>query len=105
MYIRYLLLFLALFSTVVSAEVISTAKGKILTTQGHYVPSCRTVTFRENGQSAVMAFRIQENDGDDDINSVILAAMMANRDVAISYNENITSGCGTQPRIAFVTVF
>lgn len=102
---RIVFLVIALTITSVQAEVISTAKGRVLSTQGHNVPSCRTVTFRENGQTAVLRFRIQDSAGDDDVNSVILAAMMADRDVAIAYNETITSGCGTEPRIAFITVF
>ncbi|MCU7806374.1 MAG: hypothetical protein KZQ73_00660 [Candidatus Thiodiazotropha sp. (ex Semelilucina semeliformis)] len=86
-------------------EVIHTSRGKIQATQGHITPACRTVTFLENGDQNIQRYRIADTAGDDDINSVILAAMMADRDVIVSYDPNVTSGCGTEPKIVFITAF
>ncbi len=100
----YFILPAVILSSVLHAEIVSTGKGKVLSTQGHWSPSCRTIRFQESGSSMIQIFRIQNVQGDD-INAVILSSMMADKDVVISYDPNITSGCGTEPRISHVTVF
>ena len=82
-----------------------TAKGKIIFTQGHYVPDCRVVKHQENISGIERTFRIQDVAGDDDINAVLLSALMASRDVVINYDLGVTTGCGTEPRLSHVTVY
>ena len=82
-----------------------TAKGKIIFTQGHVVANCRTVKFRENQTGRESYFRIADTTNNVDVSAVVLAAMPANRDVTIFYYTNKTSGCGTEPRIEYITVF
>jgi hypothetical protein len=86
-------------------HAVDTAKGKIVFTQGHVSPSCRTVMHRENGTGTTRYFRMEGVTGDDDVSSIVLTALMSNRDVVITYVPGETSGCGTEPRITYVTVF
>lgn len=99
-----LLISIAAFSSAIYAFE-TTGKGKIISTQGHVSPNCRTVAFKENDTNIVKAFRIQDIPTDDDISAVALSALMANRDASISYEPAVTSGCGTEPRILFITVY
>lgn len=83
----------------------TTGLGKIVSTQGHEVPACRTVKFKDNQTGTEKNYRINGGDGGSDIMSVTLSALIANRDVTISYEPGVTSGCGPENRILFVTVF
>ncbi len=94
---------LPLLAFSVAAE--TTEKGKIIFTQGHTVPSCRTVQHKENATGTIRHFRIADIPTDDDIGGIVLSALMANRDVTIYYEQNRTSGCGTEPRIIYTTVY
>lgn len=87
------------------ASVESTEMGKIVFTEGHISPSCRQVQHKENDSGIVRTFRIQNVDTDDDVSSVVLAALVSGRDVKIWYDASITSGCGTQPRINYIRLF
>lgn len=93
--------------TLISAGVFSesTGKTKVEFTQGHINPKCKVVAVKSNQSGSQKLFRISEVDGKDDISSVVLAALMANRDIAIQYDPNQTSGCGAEPKILYVTVY
>lgn len=91
--------------TSVSLHAASTGMGKIIFTEGHSSPSCREVKHKENDTGIEKTFRIGNVDGDDDMGAVILAAMIANRDVVIYYDESVTSGCGTNPKVGRVRVY
>lgn len=93
---------LSAFVTPAFAEV--TQKGKIVSTEGHANPNCRIVQHRENGTGTVRYFRIADIAGDDDVSAVVLAALMANRDITITYGAQ-TTGCGSEPSINYVTVY
>jgi hypothetical protein len=82
-----------------------TGRGKVISTQGHISPACRTVSFRVNGHSEVLHFRIANVDGDDDINTLLLTALVADREVDIYFDPGVTSGCGTEQRITYITIF
>jgi hypothetical protein len=82
----------------------TTGKGKVIFTQGHNGPTCRTVLHKVNNTGEVKYFRIPNVPGND-IQRVLLAALMANRDVDIYYQPNETTGCGTEPAIGYVTIF
>jgi hypothetical protein len=86
-----------------SADVV-VALGKIISTQGHAIPRCRIVEFKENGTGTQIRFRIADDAGSSDIAAVILTAIATNRDVRIAYDPLVTTGCGTQPRISWVEV-
>jgi hypothetical protein len=83
----------------------STQKGKILRTEGHSNPNCRTVLFKENGSGSEKLFRIKDVAGDDDVSSVILTALVAQKDVQITYDPTETTGCGSEPKIIYVAIY
>jgi len=97
---------ISLFSLSFSSHAFQeTQKGKIVYSQGHVSPTCRTVQFKENGSGGIHHFRIADVQGDNDINATILTALVSNRDVKIAYEPGVTSGCGYKPRITFVTIY
>lgn len=102
---RHVLIVIAIAFTQSAAAFETTAKGKIQTTQGHVAPNCRIISHRENGTGTTRTFRIQDVQGHDDVNAVALSALLANRDTTISYDSSVTSGCGSEPRVMFITVY
>ena len=89
---------------VASADIISTGRGKIEFTEGHTVPNCRTVSFKDNNTNISKTFRISSATGTD-INSVILTALTAKNDVQIWFDEAVTTGCGNEPRIQYIRIY
>lgn len=88
-----------------SAIAADTAPGKIVGTQGHINPACRVATHKENATGTVRYFRIAPVTGaPDDISAVVLAALVSNSDVVISYDPSITTGCGAEPRINYIAI-
>lgn len=83
----------------------TTAKGKITYTQGHSTPTCRTLEHKENDTGTIKHFRIPVGPTNNDINAVALAALMAERDVTIWYDPNVTTGCGVEPAVAYITIY
>ena len=100
---KLLLAVLLLFS--VSTYAQETGRGKILYTQGHANPACRTVSHQENGTGTIRYFRIANVPGRDDVNAVALAALMGSRDTTVFFENGQTSGCGTEPAIIFITIY
>ena len=97
--------FILLFASSV-AYADSTGVGKIVYTQGHIGPNCRTVMHRENDTGAERWFRIQDvSGGHDDVSATVLAALMGNRDTVITYVPGETTGCGAEPRITYITIY
>jgi hypothetical protein len=81
------------------------ATGKVVTTQGHVVPACRTVVLKENGTGTLRLFRIADpGTGPDSIAAVLLAALVSRNDVSIYYETAQTTGCGTEPKILVVSI-
>jgi hypothetical protein len=89
----------------ISAQADTTQKGKIVATEGHIVPSCRTVVFKENATGIQKAFRILDAVGEDDVSPIVLTALVSQKDVTIFYEPTVTSGCGTEPRIGYITIY
>jgi hypothetical protein len=84
---------------------LATAKGKILISQGHSAPSCRMVLHQETSTGTQRWFRILDVAGHDDVSAVILAALVANKEVAIYYDPLVTTGCGSEPKISYVSIY
>ena len=95
---------ISVISTLSHAATTNTSRGKIEFTEGHLSPSCRTVSFKYNDTGASKRFRIPSDEGTD-INSVILTAMAAKNDVQIWYDDSITTGCGSEPRINYIRIY
>lgn len=100
---KYLLLALGLMAFTSFADSIQVS-GKIVATQGHSTPSCRMVKLRETPTSLIKVFRIADVTGHDDINSIALAALVANRDVIITYDTTLTTGCGGEPKVLYIEI-
>ena len=101
---KYTLIIIMFLCSSVAFALEFTDLGKIIHTQGHVAAYCRTVQHKENVSGVVRNFRIANVPDDDDVGAVVLAALLANRDVIIAYN-SVGSGCGAEPRIEYVTIF
>ena len=78
--------------------------GHILQTQGHGSPSCRMVELQTTSGSVIW-FRIMEvSNNDDGILAVTLTALSTGKLVDIDYDPSQTSGCGTEPRILWISI-
>jgi hypothetical protein len=89
----------------VQASADNTELARIVFTEGHSSPNCRTIEIKENDSGSTKRFRIAHVDGDDDIASIVLAALMAERDVKVWYTEGVTTGCGNEPKISYLRVY
>jgi hypothetical protein len=85
-----------------SAE--TTGKGKIISTQGHVAPNCRTVVHRENVTGQENTFRILDVETDDEIGTIALSALISNKDTEIVFDPDTTTGCGSEPRINSIKI-
>ena len=92
------------FLSVNAYAVNDTGWGKILTTQGHSSPNCRIVRHQETATEIIRNFRILDVATDDDVSAVVLSALISNRDVNISYEPLSTTGCGTEPKLGYITI-
>jgi hypothetical protein len=99
-------LILVIFS-VFSANTLSdtTKLAKVISTEGHSSPSCRTLTIKENTSGLTKRFRIQDIEGDDDVSSVALAALVSGRNIKVNFNPDYKSGCGNEPRVGYITIY
>lgn len=87
------------------AQADATQKGKIIATEGHTSPDCRTLVFKDNATGNQKVFRIKDVAGDDDVSSIALTALVAQKDVTIYYEPTVTTGCGSEPRISYITIY
>ena len=79
-------------------------EGHVLQTQGHNSPSCRMVEFQTTSGS-ILWFRIMEvANNDDGILAVTLTALSTGKLVDIDYDPAQTSGCGSEPRILWISI-
>jgi len=102
-YFHVICLLLVFSQTALARE--TTGMGKIIYTQGHINPACRTVSHKENDTGIQRAFRISSVASDDDVGAAVMSALLANRDTTISYEPGETTGCGTEPKIIYITVY
>lgn len=78
--------------------------GKILATQGHESPSCRVVVFKKSGSGTISNFRIPDAATDNGILAVTLTAVTTGLTVNIGYTALVTSGCGAEPKVTFISI-
>lgn len=96
------------FVTLISASLAqadTTAPGYIAFTQGHVVPACRTVAHVEDGTGTTRYFRIPDTNNDSDISSILLTSVAAKLKVDITYDPQVTTGCGNEPAINYITIY
>ena len=101
----YLLAFITLasFASAASADVF-TVRGKVTVTQGHVSPSCRMVQLRRSIDNAYMWFRIKGTGQEDGVMAVTLAAITSGMEVEITYDPAVSSGCGGEPGIVYISL-
>ncbi|WP_445358070.1 hypothetical protein [Microbulbifer sp. ANSA005] len=96
-------IFLMAFASCTLAES-TNVKGKIIFTEGHRVPNCRTVQLESNATKERLTFRIKDDEGSSDILSITLAALMGDREVLVTYDPEVTTGCGKDPQILYIRI-
>ena len=89
-------------SPVLAAEAQLT--GKILQAQGHVTAACRMVQVRRNTDAAIFWFRVPDTGADNSILAVALSALTSGLSVVIDYDASVGSGCGTEPRITYISL-
>lgn len=90
-------------SQALAAEV--QVRGKVLQVQGHLNPACRMLFLKRNDNGATMWFRLPDLGADQSMLSVALTGLSAGLDVQIDYDQAVTTGCGTEPRIVWISLF
>ena len=81
-----------------------TVRGRITVTQGHISPSCRMVQLRRVVDNEYMWFRIKGTGQEDSIMAVTLAALTSGLEVEITYDPAVSSGCGGEPGITYISL-
>lgn len=76
--------------------------GKVLWMQGHQSPACREVAVQDSAGTTYV-FRLQ-NLSPDTIGAVFMAATVSGAQVDVIYDTSITTGCGTEPAVQYVTL-
>ncbi|MGR4866745.1 hypothetical protein [Caulobacter sp. LARHSG274] len=80
-------------------------RGVIIQTEGHISPSCRTVVLKRKDNGQTMSFRIAATNSEDGVMAVTLTALSTGREVQIFYTPNVTTGCGSEPRIEYISLY
>lgn len=91
------------FSATAGADQTS-VRGKIVQAQGHVTANCRMVQLRRNDNGGYVWFRIAATGQEDGVLATVLTALTTQLDVDIWYDPAVTSGCGGEPRITWVTL-
>ncbi len=102
---RYYLILMMLSVFSASALSDTTELAKVISTEGHSTPNCRTLIIKENTSGLTKRFRIQDIEGDDDVSSVALAALVSGRNIKVNFNPDYKSGCGNEPRVGHITIY
>lgn len=88
------------------AYAITTVSGRIVKTEGHEVTACRTVVLKRSDNGQLMSFRIPNgpNNEETGIMALTLTALASRLTVDIAYDADLTTGCGTEPRIRYISL-
>lgn len=79
-------------------------RGTIVSTQGHESPACRYVVIRRKSDAAILTFRIPVSSTENGILPVTIAAVVTGREVDVTFDPTLTSGCGGEPRIIVISI-
>ena len=78
--------------------------GKVIITQGHQSPGCRMVEIQNNVNGNLLWLRIPNTGQEDGILSVTLTALTTGLNVQVTFDPTITTGCGTEPAIQYISI-
>lgn len=87
-----------------AAAASTTVRGTIIRTEGHESPACRTVVLRK-ADGGLLPFRMPANSVENGIMSITLTALATRLEVEITYDPALTSGCGADPKIQYISLF
>ena len=85
------------------AATTDSGMGRSIALVGHEVEACAVVTFRSNATNTTQSFRIPN--GGEQIFATAMSALVSDRDVQVFYDPQLTSGCGSEPKILFIKLF
>lgn len=94
----------ALLAALPAAAASTTVRGTIIRTEGHENPACRTAVLRK-ADGVLLPFRMPANSVENGIMSITLTALTTRLEVEITYDPALTSGCGAEPKIQYISLF
>lgn len=100
-----LTVFLAFVASSPALASIAVVRGKIVSTQGHEYPACRVVQLKRSDTGALMWFRIPSTGTEDSIMATTLTAVATGLEVSIAYDLALTTGCGPEPKISYISIY
>lgn len=77
--------------------------GKVIAIEGHITPTCRRLMLQRS-DGVIVTFRLPNTGNDQSILSVSMTALATNHSLTVDYDPTITTGCGTEPQITYVTL-
>lgn len=97
-----LIIFVALSGS--AHATIRNINAKVVSTQGHVYPACRTLEFKEIGTGTMYYLRVPYVQDDNSILSVAMSAQISNLTVSVVYDDAATTGCGPEPAIQYISM-
>jgi hypothetical protein len=91
------------FTTPAMADV-QYVQGKVVQTQGHVNAACRMVQIKKASDSGIVWFRIPNTGQDNSILAITMTALAAGLQVYVAYDPLVTTGCGTEPQIQWISL-
>lgn len=78
--------------------------GRVIGTMGHVNPACRQAFIQDSAGNQYVFRMALPSSGPDSIMAVLLAAATSQLQVTVVYDPSITTGCGSEPAIQYVTL-
>ena len=78
--------------------------GRVIQAEGHETPTCRRVALKRDDNGTISYFRISGSNNENGILAVALTALTSGLKVNLVYDTGIGSGCGPEPRIAYISL-
>ena len=92
-----------LVATPASAQSVNLT-GRVVEAEGHENPACRRVALKRDDNGTISYYRIPNTNSENGILAVALTALTSGLRVNLIYDTGVGSGCGPEPRIAFITL-
>lgn len=78
--------------------------GRIVEAEGHLIPQCRRIALRDDATGTITYYRIPNTGSDDGILAVALTALTSGLKVRLAYDTGVTTGCGAENRVSYITL-
>lgn len=103
-YLYRTLIFLSAFISVPSQAAEMQITGKVIETQGHITMACRMLKVKQDVTNTVFWFRFPNTGNDNSMLAVAMTAQSGGLKVLVDYDTAVTSGCGTEPAVAWIAM-